>query len=108
MGDRYIYICPNCNDEIYVGGGINEQTDGNIGFIKCSSCKKIFKIEIKLIEINHIETNDLTCDKNLLIAIERLVKKYEEKSLHRVYIAILFGYIGEHYILEDNKFVLKN
>jgi DNA-directed RNA polymerase subunit RPC12/RpoP len=39
MGDRHIYKCPHCGDEIYVGGGINED-----GKIHCSSCKRDFRL----------------------------------------------------------------
>lgn len=48
MGDRHIYICPKCNEEIYVGGGFNENDDGTI---KCHSCKRRFVIQTKLVEI---------------------------------------------------------
>jgi DNA-directed RNA polymerase subunit RPC12/RpoP len=41
MGDRHIYKCPKCGDEIYVGGGIN---DGEDGKITCPSCKCEFRL----------------------------------------------------------------
>lgn len=46
MSDRTIYKCPRCNDEIYVGGGIN---DGEDGKIHCHSCRNDFKLVTFLI-----------------------------------------------------------
>lgn len=40
MGDVYIFKCPNCGDDIYVGRGIN---DGEDGKIHCTACGKDFK-----------------------------------------------------------------
>jgi DNA-directed RNA polymerase subunit RPC12/RpoP len=41
MGDRHIYKCPKCGDEIMVGGGFNENEDGKI---HCSTCKNDFRL----------------------------------------------------------------
>ncbi len=48
MGDKCIYKCPSCGDEIYVGGGIN---DGDDGKIHCS-CGRDFKLVTFLVPYN--------------------------------------------------------
>ena len=61
MGDRQIYICPNCGDEIYVGGGINEHDvhDPRYGKIQCFSCRHWFVPVAALIDITHIVGEEL-------------------------------------------------
>lgn len=48
MGDRHLFNCPECGEEIMVGGGFNESEDG---IIECHDCKTKYRMEIRLVKI---------------------------------------------------------